>query len=51
MVPIAYASNEGSDEPAHPRKITRAFAAHINIHVEGMYMNVHALILGNIAPL
>ena len=40
MVPITYASNEGSDEPAHPRKIASA-----------MQMKVHALILGNIAPL
>ena len=30
MVPIAYASSEGSDEPAHPRKITSALTAHIH---------------------
>ena len=30
MVPIAYASSEGSDEPAHPRKIARALTAHIH---------------------
>ena len=30
MVPIAYASGEGSDEPAHPRKIASAFTAHIH---------------------
>ena len=29
MVPIAYASREGSDEPAHPRKIASALTAHI----------------------
>ena len=29
MVPIAYASSEGSDEPAHPRKIASALTAHI----------------------
>ena len=29
MVPIAYASSEGSDEPEHPRKIA-------NTHIEGM---------------
>ena len=33
MVPIAYASSEGSDEPAHPRKIASALTAHI--HNEG----------------
>ena len=33
MVPIAYASSEGSDEPAHPRKIASAFTVHI--HNEG----------------
>ena len=41
MVPIAYASSEGSGEPAHPRKITSALTAHI--HIEGMQMKVHAL--------
>ena len=30
MLPIAYASSEGSDEPAHPRKIASA-----HIHNEG----------------
>ena len=30
MVPIAYASSEGSDEPAHPRKIASALTAHIH---------------------
>ena len=49
MVPIAYASSEGSDEPAHPRKIASALTAHI--HIEGMLMKVHALILSNIASL
>ena len=48
MVPIAYASSEGSDEPAHPRKIASALTAHI--HIEGMYLKVHVLISGNIAP-
>ena len=33
MVPIAYASSEGSDEPAHPWKIASALTAHI--HNEG----------------
>ena len=33
MLPIAYASSEGSDQPAHPRKITSALTAHI--HNEG----------------
>ena len=33
MLPIAYASSEGSDEPAHPRKIASALTAHI--HYEG----------------
>ena len=33
MVPIAYASSGGSDEPAHPRKIASALIAHI--HNEG----------------
>ena len=33
MVPIAYASSEGSDEPAHPRKIASALTTHI--HNEG----------------
>ena len=33
MVPIAYASSEGSDEPVHPRKIASALIAHI--HNEG----------------
>ena len=33
MVPIAYASSKGSDEPAHLRKIPSAFTAHI--HNEG----------------
>ena len=33
MVPIAYASSEGSDEPAHPRKIASVLTAHI--HNEG----------------
>ena len=36
MVPIAYASSEGSDEPAHPWKIASALTAHI--HIEGMYI-------------
>ena len=27
LVLIAYASSEGSDEPAHPRSLARAFAA------------------------
>ena len=27
IVPIAYASSEGSDEPAHPRKIVSALTA------------------------
>ena len=30
MVFIAYASSEGSDEPAHPRKIASALTAHIH---------------------
>ena len=30
MVPIAYASSEGSDEPAHPRKIASALTDHIH---------------------
>ena len=33
MVPIAYASSEGSDKPEHPRKIASALTAHI--HNEG----------------
>ena len=33
MVPIAYASREGSDEPAHPQKIAITLTAHI--HNEG----------------
>ena len=33
MLPIAYASSEGSDEPAHPRKIASALTA--DIHNEG----------------
>ena len=33
MVPIAYASSKGSDEPAHPLKIASALTAHI--HNEG----------------
>ena len=33
MVPIAYASSEGSDQHAHPRKIASALTAHI--HNEG----------------
>ena len=33
IIPIAYASSEGSDEPAHPRKIASALTAHI--HNEG----------------
>ena len=33
MVPIAYASSEGSNEPAHPRNIASALTAHI--HNEG----------------
>ena len=33
MVPIAYASSEGPDMPAHPRKIASALTAHI--HNEG----------------
>ena len=47
MVPIAYASSEGSAEPAHPWKIASALTAHI--HIEGMWL--HVLISGNIAPL
>ena len=34
MVPIAFASSEGSDEPVHPRKIASALTAHI--HNEGV---------------
>ena len=34
MVPIAYASSEGSDEPAHPRKIASALTAHIHNECE-----------------
>ena len=34
MVPIAYASSEGSDEPAHPRKIASALTAHIHSECE-----------------
>ena len=49
MVPIAYASSEGSDEPAHPRKIASALTAHI--HIEETKLKVHVLISGNIAPL
>ena len=30
MVPIAYAGSEGSDEPAHPRKIASALTADIH---------------------
>ena len=30
MVPIAYASSEGSNEPAHPRKNASALTAHIH---------------------
>ena len=30
MVPIAYANTEGSDEPAHQRKIASALTAHIH---------------------
>ena len=30
MVPIAYASSEGSDEPAHRRKIASALTDHIH---------------------
>ena len=30
MVLIAYGSSEGSDEPAHPRKIASALTAHIH---------------------
>ena len=30
MVLIAYASSEGSDQPAHPRKIASALTAHIH---------------------
>ena len=33
MVPIAYASSEGSYEPAHPRKIASALT--VQIHNEG----------------
>ena len=44
MVPVAYASSEGSDEPARPRKI--ASATHRRNVDEGA-----AIILGNIAPL
>ena len=33
MVPIAYASSEGSDEPVHPRRIASILTAHI--HNEG----------------
>ena len=35
MVPIAYASSEGSDEPAHPRKIASALLLTARIHNEG----------------
>ena len=45
MVPIAYASSEGSDEPAHPRKIASALTAQ-NV-AEGACLNIS----GNIAPL
>ena len=38
-----------SDEPVHLRKIASALTA--LIHIEGMKIKVHALILGNIAPL
>ena len=41
--------SQSSDEPARPRKIASALTAYI--HIEGMKMKVHALILGNIAPL
>ena len=30
MVPVAYASREGSDKPVHPRKIASALTAHIH---------------------
>ena len=30
MVPIAYANSEGSDEPAHPRKIASALTRNID---------------------
>ena len=30
MLPITYASSEGSDEPEHPRKIASALTAHIH---------------------
>ena len=30
VVPIAYANSEGSDEPAHPRKIASVLTAHIH---------------------
>ena len=30
MLPIAYASSEGSDEPAHPRKIASALTAQVH---------------------
>ena len=36
MVPIAYASSEGSDEPGHQWKIASALTAHIHM------MKVHA---------
>ena len=45
MVPIAYASSEGSDEPAHPRKIASALTDHI--HSRGCeFKNSKAIDLG-----
>ena len=46
MVLIAYASSEGSDEPAHPRKIASALTAHI--HNEGACVAVN---LKSVKPL
>ena len=37
MVPIAYASSEGSDEPGHPWKMANTLTAHI--HIEGACPN------------
>ena len=37
MVPLAHATSEGSDEPAHPHSLARG----INAHIQGMYMKVH----------
>ena len=37
MVPLAHATSEGSDEPAHPHSLARG----INAHIQGLYMKVH----------